>query len=68
MNIIQSNDYPLMFHAVYPDGSLSADYYNKSRAKDYSRRLMEYHVRFPNNSHEEASRSLTGELKLELGS
>jgi hypothetical protein len=36
MNYIQNTTYPTMFHAVFPDGGVSADFYNLTRAKHHS--------------------------------
>lgn len=36
MKAIQNKTYSTMFHAVYPDGTPSADYYNYARAVDHS--------------------------------
>lgn len=36
MKVIQNKTYPTMFHAVYPDGTPSADFYNFARAVNHS--------------------------------
>lgn len=36
LKIQPNNTYPGMFHAVYPDGTASVDFYNIDRAKDHS--------------------------------
>lgn len=41
MNAIQNITYSNMFHAVYPDGTASKDFYNLSRAKDHSAKIAE---------------------------
>jgi len=39
MKIIANKAYPGMYYAVYPDGAVSADFYNKTRAKEHTARL-----------------------------
>lgn len=41
VKIQPNNTYPGMFHAVYPDGTPSADFYNITRAKEHSKRIPE---------------------------
>ncbi len=60
--LIQDEKYPKMYRIKWPDGKVS-DMVNKTRAKDAIRRYEEYTRRFPNNSLEEAPRSLTGAFK-----
>lgn len=37
IDITQSGIYPKMWRLVYDDGSLSKDFYNKTRAKEFRR-------------------------------
>lgn len=39
--IIPHETIPEMYYATYPDGTLSADFYNISRAKDHTAVLLE---------------------------
>ena len=67
MKLVEHTEYQGMFYVEYDDGIRTVDFYNKTRAKDYMRRIEEYSLRYPNRTAEEATRSLTGELNSELG-
>jgi hypothetical protein len=38
MRIKANKQYPDMYHIKWPDGTISTDFYNKNRAKEYIRR------------------------------
>lgn len=41
MSIVAHKVYPEMYYAKFEDGTLSADFYNKSRAKEHSKTFLE---------------------------
>ncbi len=50
MKILQDKTYPEMYWVEWPDGTLSADFYNKTRAKEHAATVLEeerlaYHYR-----------------------
>jgi len=42
MQILQDKIYPNMYWVEWPDGTLSDDFYNITRAKEYVRRIPEW--------------------------
>ena len=38
MKIVANKQYPDMYHIQWPDGTISTDFYNKTRAKELMRR------------------------------
>lgn len=58
MKLVKHKTYANMFYVEYDDGVLTQDFYNKSRAKDFMRRIEEYKRRYPDKTEEEATRSL----------
>lgn len=63
-DVIQDKTYPHMYRVVYPDGELSADMYNRTRAVEHARCLDEtLRHPIPQKQAEEQPEKPAGEFK-----